>query len=149
MAAVTDPIADLLNRIRNGQKARFDKVDIPASRMKTSIARILKEEGYIKNFKLIRDNKQGILRVHLKYDENREGSIAGVKRVSKPGCRDYEWHGSCYTVHFQGSDDRSPGPQRGCRRRIALLRLVGKACKIGRIHRESITTAEWVLDTQE
>lgn len=61
--AVTDPIADFLNRITNGQKARFDKVDIPASRMKTSIARILKEEGYIKNFKLIRDNKQGILRI--------------------------------------------------------------------------------------
>jgi len=92
MAAVTDPIADLLNRVRNGQKARFDKVDIPASQMKTSIARILKEEGYIKNFKLIRDNKQGILRVQLKYDENREGSIAGVKRVSKPGCRVYVGH---------------------------------------------------------
>jgi small subunit ribosomal protein S8 len=90
--AVTDPIADLLNRIRNGQKARFDKVDIPASRMKTSIARILKEEGYIKNFKLIRDNKQGILRVQLKYDENREGSIAGVKRISRPGCRVYVGH---------------------------------------------------------
>ena len=87
--AVTDSIADFLNRIRNGQKARFDKVDIPASRMKTSIARILKEEGYIKNFKLIRDNKQGILRVHLKYDDTREGSIAGIKRISKPGCRVY------------------------------------------------------------
>jgi small subunit ribosomal protein S8 len=92
MAAVTDPIADLLNRIRNGQKARFDKVDIPASQMKTSIARILKEEGYIKNFKLIRDNKQGVLRVQLKYDENRDGSITGVKRVSKPGCRVYVGH---------------------------------------------------------
>jgi small subunit ribosomal protein S8 len=90
--AVTDPIADLLNRIRNGQTARFDKVDIPASRMKTSIARILKEEGYIKNFKLIRDTRQGILRVHLKYDENRQGSIAGTKRVSKPGCRVYVGH---------------------------------------------------------
>jgi small subunit ribosomal protein S8 len=90
--AVTDPIADFLNRIRNGQKARFDKVDIPTSRMKTSIARILKEEGYIKNFKLIRDNKQGIIRVHLKYNENREGCIVGVKRVSKPGCRVYVGH---------------------------------------------------------
>ena len=90
--AVSDPIADLLTRIRNGQKARFDKVDIPASRMKTSIARILKEEGYIKNFRLIRDTKQGILRVHLKYDESREGGIAGVKRVSKPGCRVYVGH---------------------------------------------------------
>jgi small subunit ribosomal protein S8 len=90
--AVTDPIADLINRIRNGQKARFDKVDIPASRMKTSIARLLKDEGYIKNFKLIRDNKQGVLRIQLKYDENREGGIAGAKRVSKPGCRIYVGH---------------------------------------------------------
>ena len=87
--AVTDPIADFINRLRNGQKARFDKVDIPASRMKTSIARLLKDEGYIKNFKLMKDNKQGVLRVQLKYDENREGSIAGAKRVSKPGCRVY------------------------------------------------------------
>lgn len=90
--AVTDSIADFLNRIRNGQKARFDKVDIPASRMKTSIARILKEEGYIKNFKLIRDSKQGILRIHLKYDDNRDGSIAGIKRISRPGCRVYVGH---------------------------------------------------------
>lgn len=90
--AVTDSIADFLNRITNGQKARFDKVDIPASRMKTSIARILKEEGYIKNFKLIRDNKQGILRVQLKYDDTREGTITGLKRISKPGCRVYVGH---------------------------------------------------------
>lgn len=90
--AVTDSIADFLNRLTNGQKARFDKVDIPASRMKTSIARILKEEGYIKNFKLIRDNKQGILRVQLKYDDNRDGSITGLKRISKPGCRVYVGH---------------------------------------------------------
>ena len=90
--AVTDAIADFLNRITNGQKARFDKVDIPASRMKTGIARILKEEGYIKNFKLIRDNKQGILRVQLKYDDSRDGSITGLKRISKPGCRVYVGH---------------------------------------------------------
>lgn len=90
--AVTDPIADLLNRIRNGQKARFDKVDIPASRVKVTLARILKEEGYIKNFKFIKDDKQGILRVHLKYAENREASLTGAKRVSKPGCRVYVGH---------------------------------------------------------
>ncbi len=90
--AVTDPIADFLNRITNGQKARFDKVDIPASRMKTSIARILKEEGYIKNFKLIRDNKQGILRIQLKYDDSRAGVITGLKRISRPGCRVYVGH---------------------------------------------------------
>ena len=92
--AVTDPIADLLTRIRNGQKARFDKVDIPASKMKTSIARILKEEGYIKNFKLIRDEKQGVLRVHLKYASAREATIVGLKRISKPGCRVYVGHDS-------------------------------------------------------
>jgi small subunit ribosomal protein S8 len=89
---VTDPIADFLNRIKNGQTARFDKVDIPASRLKTSLARILKEEGYIKNFKLIRDNKQGLIRVHLKYAETREPAIANIKRISKPGCRIYVGH---------------------------------------------------------
>lgn len=91
--AVTDPIADFLNRIKNAQKARFDKVDIPASRMKTSVARILKEEGYIKNFKLIRDDKQGILRVQLKYIEGREAAISGIKRISRPGRRVYVGHG--------------------------------------------------------
>lgn len=90
--AVSDPIADFLNRIKNGQKARFDKVDIPASRMKANLSRILKEEGYIKNYKLIKDDKQGIIRVHIKYGENREGAITGIKRVSKPGCRVYVGH---------------------------------------------------------
>jgi len=89
---VTDPIADFLNRIKNGQKARFDKVDIPASRMKASVARILKEEGYIKNFKMIRDDKQGILRINLKYGDTREGVIVGIKKISKPGCRVYRGH---------------------------------------------------------
>lgn len=90
--AVTDPVADFLNRIKNGQKARFEKVDIPASRLKINIARILKDEGYIRNFKVVRDDKQGILRVQLKYTDNREGAIAGIKRVSKPGCRVYVGH---------------------------------------------------------
>lgn len=90
--AVTDPIADFLIRIKNGQKARFDKVDIPASKLKTSLAKILKEEGYIKNYKLLRDEKQGILRVHLKYSDPREAAINGMKRISKPGCRVYVGH---------------------------------------------------------
>ncbi len=89
---VTDPIADFLNRIMNGQRARFDKVDIPASRMKASLARILKDEGYIKNFKVVRDNKQGMIRVHLKYIDTREAAITGVKRVSRPGRRLYVGH---------------------------------------------------------
>jgi small subunit ribosomal protein S8 len=91
--AVTDPIADFLNRIKNAQKARSDKVDIPASRMKTSLALILKEEGYVKNFKLVRDDKQGILRVSLKYTDRREAAIAGIKRISRPGRRVYVGHG--------------------------------------------------------
>lgn len=90
--AVTDPIADFLVRIKNGQKARFDKVDIPSSKMKVSLARLLKDEGYIKNYKLVRDNKQGILRIQLKYGDNREAAITGLKRVSKPGCRMYVGH---------------------------------------------------------
>jgi len=90
--AVSDSIADFLIRIKNGQKARFDKVDIPASRLKAGMARILKDEGYIKNFKLIKDDKQGILRVHLKYGENQAAAIAGMKRISKPGRRVYVGH---------------------------------------------------------
>ena len=90
---VTDSIADFLNRIKNAQKARFDKLDIPSSKMKVSLARILKEEGYIKNFKVIPDDKQGLIRVQLKYNEHREAAMAGVKRISKPGCRVYVGHG--------------------------------------------------------
>jgi small subunit ribosomal protein S8 len=89
---VSDPIGDFLNRIRNAQKARFDKVDVPASRIKTNLGRILKEEGYIKNYKFIRDDKQGILRIHLKYGEGREGALAGAKRISRPGRRIYVGH---------------------------------------------------------
>jgi small subunit ribosomal protein S8 len=89
---VSDSIGDFLNRIRNGQKARFDKVDIPASRMKANLCRILKEEGYIKNYKFIRDDKQGILRVHLKFGEGHAGALAGAKRISTPGRRAYVGH---------------------------------------------------------
>lgn len=89
---VSDPIGDFINRIRNAQKARFDKVDIPASRMKASLARILKEEGFIKNYKFIRDDKQGILRINIKYGEGREGAVAGARRVSKSGRRVYVGH---------------------------------------------------------
>jgi len=89
---VSDSIGDFLNRIRNAQKARFDKVDIPASRMKANLCRILKEEGYIKNYKFIRDDKQGILRIHIKYGERREGALLGAKRISRPGRRTYVGH---------------------------------------------------------
>ncbi len=89
---MTDPIADMLTRIRNAGKARFDKVDIPASRMKISLARILKEEGYIKNYKVIKDNRQGLLRLYLKYSEHQIPLIQGLRRVSTPGRRVYCGH---------------------------------------------------------
>lgn len=89
---MTDPIADFMNRIMNAQRARFDRVDIPASKIKGELARILKETGYIKQYKLIEDQYQGILRVQLKYTRDREGAITGVKRVSKPSRRVYVGH---------------------------------------------------------
>jgi small subunit ribosomal protein S8 len=90
--SMTDPIADMLTRIRNAGNARFDKVDIPASRMKISLAKIFKEEGFIKNYKVIKDNRQGILRVYLKYSEQQEPLIQGLRRVSRPGRRVYTGH---------------------------------------------------------
>ena len=86
---VTDPLADMLTRIRNANMAKHSKVDIPSSKMKISVARILKGEGYIKNYKLIKDRKHGILRIYLKYDEFNERVIIGLKRMSKPGRRLY------------------------------------------------------------
>jgi small subunit ribosomal protein S8 len=86
---MTDPIADLLTRIRNGQRAGHETVTAPSSRMKLEITRILKAEGYIKNFKLISDNKQGLLKIFLKYDEEQSPTIQAIKRVSTPGRRVY------------------------------------------------------------
>ncbi len=86
---MTDPIADLLTRIRNAALIRKRDVSIPSSRIKVEIAKILKEEGYIKNFKAIDDNLQGVLNITLKYNADRESVISGLKRVSKPGCRIY------------------------------------------------------------
>ncbi|MBE7021290.1 MAG: 30S ribosomal protein S8 [Ruminococcaceae bacterium] len=86
---ITDPIADMLTRIRNANSARHISVDIPASNLKKSIAEILLEEGYIKNYQIIDDGKQGIIRVSLKYAENKQRVISGIKRISKPGLRIY------------------------------------------------------------
>lgn len=90
--SMTDSLADMLTRIRNAGKAGFDKVDIPASRMKISLARIFKEEGYIKNYKVIKDNRQGVLRVYLKVDDHNQPMIQGLRRVSRPGRRVYAGH---------------------------------------------------------
>jgi small subunit ribosomal protein S8 len=86
---MTDPIADMLTRIRNAILVRKKDVTIPSSRIKVEIAKILKDEGYIKNFKVIDDNKQGILNITLKYAEDNQCTITGLKRVSTPGCRIY------------------------------------------------------------
>ena len=86
---ITDPIADMLTRIRNANSAKHDTVDVPASNMKKAIAQILLEEGYIKNFQLVNDGAQGLIRVSLKYQGSRNQTISGLKRVSKPGLRVY------------------------------------------------------------
>jgi small subunit ribosomal protein S8 len=87
--SVTDPVADFLTRVRNAIRAKQQKVDVPASKLKTEIARILKEEGYIANFKATEENGQKLLRVYLKYGNNNEAAISNLERISKPGCRVY------------------------------------------------------------
>jgi small subunit ribosomal protein S8 len=89
MAMVTDPVADMLARIRNGSLAEHEKVDIPSSKLRVRLAEILKEEGFIKNFRLIEDKRQGVLRIYLKYGPGQERVISGLRRVSKPGRRRY------------------------------------------------------------
>lgn len=86
---ITDTIADMLTRIRNANAAKHDTVDVPASNMKKAIAQILLDEGYIKGFQTIEDGKQGIIRITLKYGENKTQIIQGLRRVSKPGLRIY------------------------------------------------------------
>lgn len=86
---ITDTIADMITRIRNANSAKHDTVDVPASNMKKAIAQILLDEGYIKSFQVIEDNKQGIIRINLKYGPNKAHIITGLRRVSKPGLRIY------------------------------------------------------------
>ena len=86
---ITDPIADMLTRIRNANSAKHDTVDIPASNMKNAIAQILLDEGYIKSFTVVEDGKQGTIRVVLKYGQGKTPVIQGLRRVSKPGLRIY------------------------------------------------------------
>ena len=86
---ITDTIADILTRIRNANSAKHDTVDVPASNMKKAITQILVDEGYIKSYQIIDDGKQGIIRITLKYGENKSQVITGLRRVSKPGLRIY------------------------------------------------------------
>ena len=86
---MTDPIADMLTRIRNGNLARFNKVNIPLSKLKLEVVKVLKKEGYIKDFKVLNEENKGVLQVYLKYDAQNRGIITGIKRVSKPSLRIY------------------------------------------------------------
>jgi small subunit ribosomal protein S8 len=86
---MTDPIADLLTRIRNANMVRHEKLEVPASNIKKEIAEILKREGFVRDVEFIEDNKQGIIRIFLKYGGNNERVITGLKRISKPGLRVY------------------------------------------------------------
>ena len=125
--SLTDPVSDFLTRVRNAIKARQQKVDVPHSKLKVEIARILKEEGYISNYKPTDEEGRKVLRVYLKYSPDNTSPISDLKRVSRPGCRVYVGHseiprdpwrpGNQHPHHAQGRDDRSPGPQRRRRRR--------------------------------
>ena len=86
---MTDPVADFLTRIRNGNMVMHETVEVPGSKIKMSIANIMKEEGYIKDYEYIEDGKQGIIRIYLKYGPNKQKVITGMKRISKPGLRVY------------------------------------------------------------
>jgi len=87
--SLTDPVADFLTRVRNAIGARHQKVDVPASKLKAEMARILKEEGYISNFKLTEEDGHKVLRIYLKYNSSNDAAIATIQRVSRPGCRVY------------------------------------------------------------
>jgi small subunit ribosomal protein S8 len=87
--AMSDPISDMLTRIRNAGKAKMNSVDIPGSKLKVELAKVLKDEGFVRNYKFLKDNKQGILRVYMKYGEDDACAIFGLKRVSKPSRRVY------------------------------------------------------------
>jgi small subunit ribosomal protein S8 len=92
MSVTSDPIADMLTRIRNGMKAKFAKVDVPASKLKTEIARILKDEGYILNYKIVDEGNHKAIRVYLKYTAGNAPVMSRLERVSRPGCRVYVGH---------------------------------------------------------
>ena len=132
---MTDPIADMLTRIRNANTAGHPTVEIPASKMKKSIAGILKEEGYIEDFEVIDDNKQGMIKVTMKYGPDKERVISGIRKISKPGLKSYAkaneipkssgWTGNRSYLHFQGSYQRQGSQKAGHRRRSNLLCMVG------------------------
>ena len=117
---ITDPIADMLTRIRNAGTAKHETVDVPASKMKKSIAEILLNEGYIKSYQVLDDGTQGVIRITLKYLPGKEKAIQGLRRVSKPGLRVYAGADEL----IQGRHDRQGSSQAACRRRSPCVRMV-------------------------
>jgi len=131
----SDPIADMLTRVRNAMSARHAKVDVPASKLKTEIARILKEEGYIANFKVAEEGVKKVIKIYLKYASNNSPVITRIERVSRPGCRVYVGRDDstrARRIGHQHSDDstrghdRPDGAQRGRRRRVVVPDLVNR-----------------------
>ncbi len=88
--SMSDPLADMLTRIRNATKAHFTTIEMPLSKLKVSVAQVLQREGYIAEYHILEDGSQGVLKIDLKYGANNERVITGIKRVSKPGCRRYK-----------------------------------------------------------
>jgi small subunit ribosomal protein S8 len=126
---LTDPVADMLARIRNAIGARHQKVDIPASKLKLEIARILKEEGFISNFKGTEEEGHKLIRIYLKYDNNNEAAISNVARVSRPGCRVYVRRSENQHIdHATRRHDRTGGAPAGSGRRGPLRSLVETSC---------------------
>ena len=87
--SMSDPLADMLTRIRNARMVKFESLEMPYFKLRSGVAEILKKEGYIQDYQVIKDNRQGVLKISLKYDQHRNSVISGLKRVSKPGCRVY------------------------------------------------------------
>ena len=97
--SMTDSLADMLTRVRNAQRAGHDRVEIPASKLKMGVAKVLKKEGFIKNYKLIQDKKQGVLRIYLRYSDENKPIIRGIKKVSRPGRRVYSGYKDIPPLH--------------------------------------------------
>ena len=118
---MTDPIADMLTRIRNANTALHETVDVPASKIKKSIAQILLDEGYIAGYEVLDDNVQGTIHITMKYGPDKEKVITGIKKIESPGRPGYRHH-----LHFQRSDQRQGSQKARRRRRSHLLRMVGR-----------------------
>jgi small subunit ribosomal protein S8 len=156
---MTDPIADMLTRVRNANSAYHDRVSMPHSKIKTHIAEILQQEGYIAGWTVEDGEKGKLLSIDLKYGPNRERSIAGVRRVSKPACASTPRPASCPRssaarrrdhLDVLRSADRPPGQQEGRRRRSPRLRLLedGRHVRIGRLPIPVPSGVEVTLDGQ-